>query len=89
MRYILTPMSAMTWANLNHTLCGIDNDPWRATFGMREYFYYWADYYLLFTSVSVSKINSFIASFIATDPIAERVVVVVTTEQGNDKTKKE
>jgi hypothetical protein len=27
MRWVLCPMSLYTWANLNHTLCGVDNDP--------------------------------------------------------------
>lgn len=51
MRYFLTPFSAMTWANLNHTLCSVDNDPWKAYFGMKKYFYGWADFYLALTSV--------------------------------------
>ena len=52
MRYILTPMSAMTWANLNHALCAVDNDPWRAYFGLHNYFHFWADVYLGLTSVT-------------------------------------
>jgi hypothetical protein len=51
MRYFLTPVSALTWSNLNHTLCAIDNDPWRAYFGMGKYYIYWADFYLALTSV--------------------------------------
>lgn len=50
MRYFLTPLGALTWANLNHTLCGIENDPWREYFGMHKYFFFWADFYLAFTS---------------------------------------
>eukprot|EP00347_Sterkiella_histriomuscorum_P008871 403343426 len=61
MRYFLTPISAMTWANLNHTLCGIDNDPWRVTFGMHKYFYLWADGYLQLASVTISFLNYYIA----------------------------
>ena len=57
MRYFLTPLSAMTWANLNHTLCGVDNDPWRVTFGMHKYFYFWADFYLGLTSHAVCLLN--------------------------------
>jgi hypothetical protein len=64
MRFFLTPMSSMTWANLNHTLCGIDNDPWRVTFGMHKYFYIWADGYLLLTSSVVSIINASIGKLI-------------------------
>jgi TMEM164 family len=51
MRYILTPFSAMTWANLNHSLCSVNNDPWKAYFGMKKYYYLWADVYLGLTSV--------------------------------------
>jgi hypothetical protein len=51
MRYFLTPISALTWANLNHTLCAVDNDPWRAYFGMHKYFYFWSELYLALTSV--------------------------------------
>jgi hypothetical protein len=57
MRYILTPISALTWANLNHTLCGIDNDPWRVLFGMHKYFYFWADGYLSLTSHALNLVN--------------------------------
>ncbi len=46
MRFFLTPLSAMTWANLNHTLCGIDNDPWRTYFNLGKYFFFWAEFYL-------------------------------------------
>lgn len=51
LRYVLTPTSAMTWANLNHSLCTVDNDPWREYFIMHNYFFYWAEVYLGFTSV--------------------------------------
>lgn len=61
MRFLLTPLSALTWANLNHTLCGIDNDPWREAFGMHKYFYYWADFYLILASVTINFMNAFIA----------------------------
>eukprot|EP00347_Sterkiella_histriomuscorum_P003746 403363105 len=64
MRYFLTPISAMTWANLNHTLCGIDNDPWRVTFGMHKYFFFWADGYLQLASVTISFLNYYIAKFL-------------------------
>lgn len=57
MRYFLTPISTMTWANLNHTLCGIDNDPWRVYFGMNKYYYFWAELYLGFTSTVFTYIN--------------------------------
>ena len=51
MRFILTPISAITLANLNHTLCGIDNDPFRRYFQMGKYFYFWAEFYLWLNSL--------------------------------------
>ena len=51
MRYVLTPMSAMTWANLNHSLCSVDNDPWKAYFRMHKFYYFFAEFYLGLTSV--------------------------------------
>jgi len=67
MRYFLTPLSAISWANLNHTLCGIDNDPWRVLFGMHKYFYFWAEGYLGLTSLTVSLINSSLAKLFCKD----------------------
>lgn len=49
MKIFLTPLSLMTWANLNHTLCGVDNDPFYKHFNMGEWYYLWADLYLLFS----------------------------------------
>ena len=48
-RYLLTPVSLATWANLNHALCGIDNDPFYAYFKLGKWYYFWADAYLLFS----------------------------------------
>jgi len=31
-RWILLPMSLLTWANLNHSLCGVHNDPFYEMF---------------------------------------------------------
>ena len=56
MRWVLTPVSGFTWANLNHTLCGVENDPWREGFGMGKYYYFWSDFYLLFTSFLTQSI---------------------------------
>lgn len=60
MRFFLTPMSSLTWANLNHTLCGIDNDPWRVVFGMHKYFYFWAEGYLCLTSTVTTLVNGYL-----------------------------
>ena len=53
MRYFLAPISAFSWANLNHTLCAVeDNDPWRAWFQMGKWYYLWSDFYLAYTSIA-------------------------------------
>lgn len=49
MRWILTPLSLIFWANLNHNLCGVDNDPFFANFFPDYTYYAWADLYLLFS----------------------------------------
>jgi hypothetical protein len=49
MRVVLTPLSLLTWANLNHSLCGVDNDPFYSYFEMGKWYYFWADLYLLFS----------------------------------------
>jgi hypothetical protein len=49
MRYILMPLSALTWANLNHTLCGLDNDPFYKAFDLGKWFYFWSELYLCFS----------------------------------------
>ena len=50
MRFVLTPLSQLTWANLNHTLCGVGNDPFYENFNLGYTYYFWADFYLLFSS---------------------------------------
>ena len=49
MRYFLMPLSWFFWANLNHTLCSVENDPWWRYFEMGKWYYFWADWYLLFS----------------------------------------
>ena len=49
MRLILYPFAYISWANLNHTLCGVDNDPFFANLDMGQWYYLWADLYLLFS----------------------------------------
>ena len=46
MRFFLTPISLMTWANLNHTLCGTDSDPVWYLFGLGKWYYPIAEIYL-------------------------------------------
>lgn len=50
MRFFLTPLSHLTWANLNHTLCSVENDPWKKTFNMGNYYFFWAEFYLFLPS---------------------------------------
>lgn len=49
-RYFLAVLSYFSWANLNHTLCSVDNDPWKKAFNMGNYYYFWADFYLFLPS---------------------------------------
>ena len=64
MRYFLTPLSLLTWANLNHTLCGINNDPFYAAFDLGESYYFWSDFYLLF-SCGVGNVLNFVFVLVA------------------------
>lgn len=57
MRYVLTPLSLLTWANLNHSLCGIDNDPFFKHFDLGESYYLLADLYLLFSCMVGNLLN--------------------------------
>lgn len=56
-RYVLASLSAITWANLNHTLCGIDNDPFYAFFDLGKTYFFWADAYLLFSCMVGYTVN--------------------------------
>ena len=49
MRFVLTPLSRLTWANLNHTLCGVENDPFYGGLELGYSYYLLSDYYLLFS----------------------------------------
>ena len=57
MRYVLTPLSQLTWANLNHSLCGVGNDPFYEHFNLGYTYFFWADFYLLFGLVSATVTN--------------------------------
>ena len=63
MRFVLTPLSRLTWANLNHTLCGVENDPFYAHLDLGYSFYLLADLYLLF-SCYVGLILNFVICYI-------------------------
>jgi len=57
MRWVLMPLSALTWANLNHTLCGLPNDPFFNFFDLGKMFYFWSEFYLLFSCMVGNAIN--------------------------------
>ena len=63
MRLFLCPLALMSWANLNHTLCGVDNDPFYANLPMGQWYYLWADLYLLF-SCYVGLVLNFVICYI-------------------------
>ena len=46
MRWLLTPFALLTWANLNHTLCGTDSDPVWLHLGLGKWYYAAAEIYL-------------------------------------------
>lgn len=62
MRWILMPLSAITWANLNHTLCGLPNDPFFALLDLGKTFYFFSDFYLLFSCLVGNALNWIIVS---------------------------
>lgn len=47
MRWVLMPLSRITWANLNHTLCGVKNDPFYVYLELGEHYYLCGDLYLM------------------------------------------
>ena len=64
MRYFLSPLAMIFWANLNHTLCGVDNDPWYVYFEMGKWYLLFSDFYLL-GSCYLGIIVNFIICYIA------------------------
>jgi len=57
MRWVLMPLSRLTWANLNHTLCGVSNDPFYVYFELGEHYYLMGDFYLMFSCFIGHLIN--------------------------------
>jgi hypothetical protein len=57
MRFVLTPIALYTWVNLNHSLCGVDNDPFYAIFDLGKWYYIWADVYLLMGCYAATVVN--------------------------------
>ena len=64
MRLFLTPLSQLTWANLNHTLCSTGDDPFDKAFGLGKWYYFWAELYLLIPSFLIQYGNAYVALFL-------------------------
>jgi hypothetical protein len=39
----------------------VDNDPWRKYFELKEYFYFWAEFYLCLAAITFSQFDIWIA----------------------------
>ena len=76
MRLFLTPLSAYTFANLNHTLWGIDNDPFRAYFKLGKYYYFWSEFYLWFGSWLWTTITFGVSNLIRPSIFKENLALV-------------
>jgi hypothetical protein len=63
MRFVLTPLSVVFWANLNHTLCGVENDPWYTKLNLGKWYLLCAEGYLMF-SCYVGIVLNFTICFI-------------------------
>ena len=64
MRLFLTPISLLTWANLNHSLCGSDTDPFWLHFGLGKWYYILAEFYLGAAAIALGLINYAICYFV-------------------------
>jgi|688.fasta_scaffold373770_1 hypothetical protein len=62
MRWVLMPISRLTWANLNHTLCGVHNDPFYTYFELGETYYLFGDIYLMFLCMLGYLVNIIVVS---------------------------
>ena len=52
-RYVLMPIGILTWANLNHSLCGHHSDPFYEHFNLGRWYWLWAELYLLVASLGI------------------------------------
>ena len=57
MRIFLTPIALLTWANLNHTLCGTDSDPLWLHLGLGKWYYAIGELYLGGACIAFYLIN--------------------------------
>ena len=60
MRDVLTPLALLTWANLNHSLCGTDSDPVWLHFELGKWYYLLGEGYLWAACFAFIVINSLI-----------------------------
>jgi hypothetical protein len=61
MRWFLMPIALLTWANLNHTLCGTHSDPVWHLFGLGKWYYPLAEIYLGAAAMAFILVNYAIA----------------------------
>jgi len=57
-RWVLMPISLISWANLNHSLCGVHNDPFYEIFQLGKWYWLWADLYLALACFVGFVVNS-------------------------------
>ena len=69
MRWFLMPIALLTWANLNHTLCGTDTDPVWLLLDLGKWYYPLAEVYLGAAAMAFIVINYTIAY------VAKRIVL--------------
>ena len=56
-RYVLMPISLLSWANLNHALCGFESDPVYELLHLGKWYWFWSEVYLTIVLVLVFKLN--------------------------------
>lgn len=63
-RFVLMPSSLMTYANLNHSLCGYDSDPMYKNFNLGKWYWLWAEVYLSIACFIGYSVNLLIVSLV-------------------------
>ena len=64
-RFVLLPTSLVTWANLNHSLCGVENDPFYEHFNLGKWYWLYAEVYLSIVSFLFFFVNYLICRVVA------------------------
>lgn len=64
MRPVLTPLSLLTWANLNHCLCGTATDPFWLYLDLGKWYYVVGEFYLSSASILLCAFNFGICYFV-------------------------